>query len=426
VEPPRATPSSTTTPTRSSPTATSSRAWPRRRRLAGHLGLGKLICLWDDNRITLDGPASLTMSEDVGARYAAMGWQVLRVEDGDTDVDAIDRAIAAAKADAARPSLICVRTTIGFGSPKKAGTSSAHGSPLGKDEVAATKRALGWDPEASFWCPTRSRPLRGDRARGAAARADWEQRFAAWRVAFPELAESYDLARARRAAGRLGRRPADLEGRRRGRDPRGVGQVHGPPGGAVPWLLGGDADLGGSTKTIVPGGDWSVAGGGRNLRFGIREHAMGAIVNGIAYHGGVRGFAATFFVFSDYMRPAVRLAALNHLPAIYVWTHDSIGVGEDGPDPPAGRAPDGAARDAQPVGDAAVRRQRDRAAWRRRWRAPTGRSRWCCRARTCRWWRRSTRRSSAAATCCATATARPRDPDRHRVRGAAGAGRPGG
>jgi transketolase len=299
--------------------------------LAGHLGLGKLICLWDDNRITLDGPAALTMTEDVGARYAAMGWQVLRVEAGDTDVDAIDRAIAAAKADAARPSLICVRTTIGYGSPKKAGTSSAHGSPLGADEVAAAKRALGWDPEASFHVPDEVRAhCAAIGARGAAARADWEQRFAAWRVAFPELAESYDLA----ARGELPAGWADgLPSWKAGdavatRVASGKCMVH--LAARIPWLLGGDADLGGSTKTIVPGGDWSIAGG-RNLRFGIREHAMGAIVNGLAYHGGVRGFAATFFVFSDYMRPAVRLAALNHLPATYVWTHDSIGVGEDGP-----------------------------------------------------------------------------------------------
>jgi transketolase len=224
-----------------------------------------------------------------------------------------------------------VRTTIGYGSPKKAGTSSAHGSPLGADEVAAAKRALGWDPEASFHVPDEVRAhCAAIGARGAAARADWEQRFAAWRVAFPELAESYDLA----ARGELPAGWADaLPSWKAGdavatRVASGKCMVH--LAARIPWLLGGDADLGGSTKTIVPGGDWSIAGG-RNLRFGIREHAMGAIVNGLAYHGGVRGFAATFFVFSDYMRPAVRLAALNHLPATYVWTHDSIGVGEDGP-----------------------------------------------------------------------------------------------
>ncbi|MEZ4404353.1 MAG: transketolase [Kofleriaceae bacterium] len=300
--------------------------------LAGHLGLGKLICLWDDNHVTLDGPAGLTMSEDVGARYAAMGWQVLRVDDGDHDVDAIDRAIAEAKADTARPTLICVRTTIGFGSPKKAGTSSAHGSPLGADEVKATKLALGWDPAAQFLVPDEVRAhTAAVGARGAAARADWELRFAAWRAAFPELAAQYDVA----ARGELPAGWADGMPQWKAGDALATRVASGKClvhlAGKVPWLFGGDADLGGSTKTIVPGGDWSVADGGRNLRFGIREHAMGAIINGFAYHGGVRGFAATFFVFSDYMRPAVRLAALNHLPAIYVWTHDSIGVGEDGP-----------------------------------------------------------------------------------------------
>ncbi|MBK9029741.1 MAG: transketolase [Myxococcales bacterium] len=300
--------------------------------LAGHLGLGKLICLWDDNRITLDGPASLTMSEDVGARYAALGWQVLRVDDGDHDVEAIDRAVAEAKADTARPTLICVRTTIGFGSPKKAGSSWAHGSPLGTDEVAASKRALGWDPEAQFLVPDAVRAhFAAIAARGAAARADWEGRFAAWRAAFPELAAQYDTAqRGELPAGWADGLPTwKLGDAVATRIASGKCMVH--LAAQVPWLFGGDADLGGSTKTIVPGGDWSAAGGGRNLRYGIREHAMGAIVNGFAYHGGVRGFAATFFVFSDYMRPAVRLAALSHLPATYVWTHDSIGVGEDGP-----------------------------------------------------------------------------------------------
>ena len=300
--------------------------------LAGHLGLGKLICLYDDNRITLDGPASLAMSEDVMARYAAMGWQVLRVDDGDHDLAGLARAIAEAKADTARPSLIAVRTTIGFGSPKKQGTAAAHGSPLGKDEVAATKRALGWDPDAHFLVPDAVRAHFGARAaRGAAAHADWQRRFEAWRAAFPDLAVQWDRALANQLpdgwdAGLPTWKPGDAVATR-----VASGKVMTALAAKVPWLFGGDADLGGSTKTIVPGGDWTVAGGGRNLRFGVREHAMAAIINGFAYHGGLRGFAATFFVFSDYMRPAVRLAALNRLPAIYVWTHDSIGLGEDGP-----------------------------------------------------------------------------------------------
>jgi transketolase len=300
--------------------------------LAGHLGLGKLICLWDDNQITLDGPAALAMSEDVGARYAAMGWQVLRVAQGDTDLAALDRAIHEAKADAARPTLICVRTTIGFGSPKKAGTSSAHGSPLGKDEVAATKRALGWDPDAHFLVPDEVRAhYAAIGARGARSHAAWRTRFAAWREAFPELAAQWDQAFGGalpdgweaavpqwKAGESIATRSAS-------------GKVMVALAARVPWLFGGDADLGGSTKTIVPGGDFDRSGAGRNLRFGVREHAMGAICNGMAYHRGIRPFAATFFVFSDYMRPSVRLAALNALPVTYVWTHDSVGLGEDGP-----------------------------------------------------------------------------------------------
>ncbi len=301
--------------------------------LAGHLGLGKLTYLYDDNKITLDGPAALTMSEDVGARYAAMGWHIQHVTDGDHDVDGIDRALAAARAETARPSLILIHTTIGFGSPKKAGTSSAHGSPLGKDEVAATKKALGWDPEAQFLVPDEVRTHVGAiAARGAAARAGWLVRFEAWRAAFPELAVAWDQAqRGELPAGWADGLPGWKQGDAVATRIAG-GKCMVALAAKVPWLFGGDADLGGSTKTIVPGGDWNGhTGEGRNLRFGIREHAMGAICNGLAYHGGVRGFCSTFFVFSDYMRPAVRLAALNRLPVTYVWTHDSIGLGEDGP-----------------------------------------------------------------------------------------------
>jgi transketolase len=300
--------------------------------LAGHLGLGKLICLYDDNQITLDGPASLAMSEDVAARYAAMGWQVLRVEDGDRDVEAISRAIEEAKADGARPSMICVRTTIGFGSPKKAGTSGAHGSPLGKDEVAATKKQLGWDSEAHFLVPDAVKEHYGAiKTRGAAAHAAWRARFEAWRAAHPELGTLWDAAqKGALPAGWDAALPSWKDGESLATR-TASGKVMVALAAKVPWLFGGDADLGGSTKTIVPGGDFDRSGVGRNLRFGVREHAMGAICNGMAYHGGVRPFAATFFVFSDYMRPAVRLAALNHLPVTYVWTHDSVGLGEDGP-----------------------------------------------------------------------------------------------
>jgi transketolase len=300
--------------------------------LAGHLGLGKLIYLYDANQVTLDGPLSLVMGEDVGARFAACGWHVQHVGHGDTDLAAIDASLAAAK-NSSRPSIIVIRTTIGFGSPKKAGTAAAHGSPLGDAEVAATKRALGWDPERRFFVPdeVRAHMLESGK-RGAQAHSDWDSKLAAYRAAHPELAAQLELAM-------RGELPPgwdqDLPELAPGAPPVATrsasGKVMVALGARIPWLLGGDADLGGSTKTIVPGGDFSRSGDGRNLRFGVREHAMGAIGNGMLYHGGVRPYVSTFFVFSDYMRAAVRLAALNKMPAIFVWTHDSVGLGEDGP-----------------------------------------------------------------------------------------------
>ncbi|HTJ43120.1 MAG TPA: transketolase [Kofleriaceae bacterium] len=300
--------------------------------LAGHLGLGKLIYLYDANEVTLDGPLSLIMSEEVGARYAACGWQVLHVGDGDRDVASIDKAIAAAKAETSKPSMIVIKTTIGFGSPKKAGTASAHGSPLGDAEVAATKKALGWDPDAKFHVPDSVLAHAAvASSRGADMHASWKRRFDAWRAAHPELAAQWDAA----IAGELPSGwDAGLPSWKMGEQVAtrsASGKIMGALAKNVPWLLGGDADLGGSTKTIVAGGDYDRNGVGRNLRFGVREHAMGSIANGLAYHGGIRPFASTFFVFSDYMRPAVRLAALNKQPVVYVWTHDSVGLGEDGP-----------------------------------------------------------------------------------------------
>jgi transketolase len=298
--------------------------------LAGHLKLGKLIYLYDANHVTLDGPLSLIMSEDVGLRYEACGWHVQHVANGDTDLAAIGAAITAAQHETARPSIIIIRTTIGFGSPKKAGTSSAHGSPLGDAEVAATKQALGWDPAAKFLVPE---PVKQHLAetvkKGAAAHAAWRERFAAYKLAHPELAMQLELAiRNELPAGWDAELPA-FTGAVATRI--ASGKVLAALAAKVPWLFGGDADLGGSTKTIVPGGDFDQTGANRNLRFGVREHAMGSIGNGMLYHGAIRPYVATFFVFSDYMRPPVRLAALNGQPAIFVWTHDSVGLGEDGP-----------------------------------------------------------------------------------------------
>ncbi|MBA2542817.1 MAG: transketolase, partial [Deltaproteobacteria bacterium] len=298
--------------------------------LAGHLQLGKLIYLYDANNVTLDGPLSLVMSEDVGARFAACNWQVLHVQNGDTDLEAIDAAINSAKAERDRPSIIVVKTTIGFGSPKKAGLSSAHGSPLGDAEVAATKTALGFDPALKFHVPDAARTHLGESIqKGEVAHAKWRQAFAAYKAAHPELAAQLELSIKNEL-------PADWDAalptfKEAIATRVASGKILTALATKIPWLVGGDADLGGSTKTIVAGGDFDRSGEKRNLRFGVREHAMGSIGNGMLYHGGLRPYVSTFFAFSDYMRPPVRIAALNGQGAIFVWTHDSIGLGEDGP-----------------------------------------------------------------------------------------------
>ena len=299
--------------------------------LAGHLRLGKLTFLYDANHITLDGKLDLIFSEDVGARFAAQGWHVLHVEKGDSDLAGIDAAIRAAKDETEKPTIIIINTTIGYGSPKKAGTSGAHGSPLGDAEVAATKTALGWDPNAKFLVPDEVKAHLGEAVkRGAAAHAMWREKMTAYKTAHPDLAAQLDLAIKGELPAGWDQGLPSFSGAAVATRSAG-GKVLAALGAKIPWLFGGDADLGGSTKTIVPGGDFNSNGVGRNLRFGIREHAMGSIANGMLYHGGVRPFTATFFVFSDYMRPPVRLASLNKQPSIFVWTHDSVGLGEDGP-----------------------------------------------------------------------------------------------
>jgi transketolase len=302
--------------------------------LAGHLGLGKLIYLYDANDVTLDGPASLSFGEDVCARYAAYGWQVLRVEDGNEDVEGIDKAIATARAETSRPSLIWVHTTIGFGSPNKGGTSSSHGSPLGADEVKLSKKALGWDPDRSFFVPDEAGAhLREAVSRGAELEAAWNSKFEAYRAAFPDLAAQWDISMSGKLPQGWDSELPSWEAGASVATRSAGGKAQNAIAAAVPWLVGGDADLSCSTKTGIDGGGSfdGKTGAGRNIHFGVREHAMGSICNGFDYHGGVRPFAATFFCFSDYMRPAVRIAALNGQPVIYIWTHDSIGLGEDGP-----------------------------------------------------------------------------------------------
>jgi transketolase len=303
--------------------------------LAGHLKLGKLICLYDSNCVSLDGPTHLTFStEDVAARYGAYGWHVQRVADGNHDTQAIDEALGAAAADTSRPSLIIVHTTIGYGSPSKQGTSEAHGSPLGEEEVRRTKAALGWNPDLTLHVPAAAAEhFRAGAQRGKLAHVEWRARLEAFGAAYPELAEEWR----RTMRGEL---PPDWDtdlprfGPEDAQPTRQAGgKVLNAIARRVPELVGGDADLSVSTQTALSGaGSFDgQSGAGRNFHFGVREHAMAAIANGMAYHGSLRPYVATFFVFSDYMRPAVRLAALSRLPVLYVWTHDSIGVGEDGP-----------------------------------------------------------------------------------------------
>ena len=303
--------------------------------LAGLWKLGKLVYLYDANGVTLDAPAALTLDpREIPARYQAAGWHVLTVPHGDTDLDALDRAIVAARAEVGRPSLIVVNTTIGYGSPAKAGTSAAHGAPLGADEARRTKAVLGLDPEATFAVPEAVRARCAEVARaGAAAREGWQARFATWRQANPRYAAIWDDAWAGRlpegwADGLPAWKPGDKVSTR-----KAGGAALNALAERIPWLLGGDADLASSTQASIKGGGNfdGATGTGRNLRFGVREHAMGAIANGLAYHGGVLPFVSTFFVFVDYLRPSLRLAALNRLPVIGVFTHDSVAVGEDGP-----------------------------------------------------------------------------------------------
>jgi transketolase len=302
--------------------------------LAGHLGLHKLIYLYDSNLVSLDGPTSMAFTEDVGRRYEAYGWNVLHVQNGNTDYDEIDRAITAALSEQRRPSLIVIRTTIGFGSPHKAGTSAAHGSPLGKEEVALTKKALGWEWDEPFFVPPEALSrFREARTRGEKAEQAWRERFAAFERAYPDLAREWREAfRLELPAGWDENLPSWKAGDKEATRVAG-GSALNAIAAKVPYLAGGDADVSESTKTTLKGsGDFDAAtGSGRNIHFGVREHAMAAIGNGMAYHGGVRPFVATFFQFSDYERPAMRLAALSELPVIFVWTHDSVGMGEDGP-----------------------------------------------------------------------------------------------
>ena len=299
--------------------------------LAGHLKLGKLIYLYDDNRITIDGSTELTFSEDRGKRFEAYGWQVLKVKDGN-DIQEVSQAIEKARSDN-RPSLIICRTHIGYGMPNKQDTAAAHGSPPGDEELNAAKDNLGWPLEPRFFIPDKVKEdFMSAVAKGSEAQHEWEELFSRYEKSYPEEAASLK----RVLSGDL---PENLQIPFYPADPKGMatraasGKVINALAEQVPELLGGSADLAPSNKTWIDGSPAFQAGdySGRNFHFGVRENGMGSIVNGMALHGGLIPYGGTFLVFSDYMRPAIRVSALSHIPSIWVFTHDSIGVGEDGP-----------------------------------------------------------------------------------------------
>ncbi|MHB9026276.1 MAG: transketolase [Armatimonadota bacterium] len=302
--------------------------------IAGTLKLGKMIYLYDDNDIQIEGSTDLSFREDVGARFKAYDWQVIGPIDGN-DLDAIDAAIQEAQAETERPSLIICDTIIGFGCPAQ-GTAKVHGEPLGEQNVLAAKECLGWPAEPTFYVPDDALAhLREAVGRGAEAEQDWEDRFAAYRKAYPREA-------AQLAAELAGELPAGWDAELDILFPPETkpvatrvasGKIINALAGKVGALMGGSADLAPSTKTLIDGaGDFQAENhGGRNLRFGVREHVMGSIANGLALHGGVIPYTATFLVFSDYMRPTIRLAALMGVRVVFIFTHDSIGLGEDGP-----------------------------------------------------------------------------------------------
>jgi len=301
--------------------------------LAGHLGLGKLVFLWDDNRISIDGSTDLSFTEDVAMRFEAYGWQVLKADGHDHA--SVASAIEAGRSETARPTLICTRTHIGHGSPNKQDTAGSHGAPLGEEEIRLTKEAIGWPFTEAFHVP-------GDvygafdemKARGQARKAKWEEAFRGYQAAHPELAAQWEAIHSGDGL------PTDIESMlpswsadAKEATRASSGKVINSLAEHVPMLWGGSADLSGSNKTYVNGAPafQRDTPNGRNLHYGVREHAMGAAMNGMALHGPIIPYGGTFLTFSDYMRPSMRLAALMHQRAIYVMTHDSIFLGEDGP-----------------------------------------------------------------------------------------------
>jgi transketolase len=301
--------------------------------LAGHLGLGRLICIYDDNKISIEGSTDIAFTENVAARFRAYHWQVLQVKDG-IDLMAIENALTEARAEESNPTLIALRTHIAYGSPNKQDTHGAHGAPLGVDEVRLTKENLGWPKDKKFYVPVEVRKAFGKCTdNGRKAETAWNKKFKAYAKKYPELAQNWQTA----IAGALPQRwDAGIPTFRDGKaiaTRAASGQVLNALAENLPTLMGGSADLAPSNNTIIKSSfDFQKNSyAGRNIRFGVREHAMGAILSGMALHKGVRPYGGTFLVFADYCRPAIRLAALMKLPVTYVFTHDSVAVGEDGP-----------------------------------------------------------------------------------------------
>jgi transketolase len=301
--------------------------------IAGQLGLGKLVYFYDDNHITIDGTTSISFSaEDKGARLAAQGWHVQHVADAN-DVDSLRECIERARAESERPSLIVIRSHIAFGAPHAVDTAKAHGAPLGAEEVRAAKEALGWDPDAAFLVPDDVREHMNATGRGIELEEGWRRKLEAWSARYPALREDWDQVHTGKPRpGWIEALPAFAAGEEMATRDAG-GKTMEAFKRFTPTMVGGAADLVESTRTEFRGaGVFSATHAGRNIAFGIREHAMGSIVNGIALHRGtIKPYGSTFLIFSDYMRPAVRISALSSLPVVWVWTHDSVGLGEDGP-----------------------------------------------------------------------------------------------
>jgi transketolase len=299
--------------------------------LAGHLGLGRLICLYDDNDVSIDGSTDLAFTEDVGRRFEAYGWHVEHVEDG-ADLDDIEDAVASARFERERPSLLVIRTRIATGAPTKEGTAAAHGAPLGSDEIRGWREREGW-PDRAFFVPDDALARFRDAVdRGADLEGAWRERFTRWTAEEPTLSEEWDRRQARRLPGGWEDLLPDLSGAGALSTRKASGTVIESLTSALPELVGGSADLTESNNTELPEEEpFSRRSPGRYLHFGVREHGMGAALNGMALHGGLRPFGGTFLIFSDYLRPSIRLASLMEQPAIYVFTHDSVGLGEDGP-----------------------------------------------------------------------------------------------